>query len=497
MRRQDQLIDLIHSLTPSEKRYFKLYNSLQPGNKKYTQLFNALLKMESYDAGAICKALKLTKPQLANDKKYLEQVLVKALRAFNEKNSPEIMLHNAFIDIEVLYTKKQYDMCSDLLKVMKRTCDEYDFFAMKMECSKWELRIDAQTDDKTKRYKEIKEIHQAEVKVLEQLRNYWDYLHLQNMMYSKIYRRGVVQSPQIASEMEEIMNSPLMQDKSKAISFQSMTSYYQTAIWFTLSNSKLEECMDLTVGLVDWYQKHIRKVLHNPIQYARVLSSGATNLTILGRYTDARRCARLLEKLPHMKGVLLNGSRKTEITRLTVEMNLMIYFIRHEYTKAIKYFQKTYPLMVPDETNWDTKFYTHYYHVASLCFFRCGQYEEALKYLRKLIDDKGKKKWAESMIGINMLHVMVHFELGNFELVPYLLKSLKQYLLKAEFQTKSIVLFIKMFSELIKHPFKKDQILIFKKFQPEFDALRIEYVEKAMQDGAGLQLWIIKKLQES
>src|SRR4051812_40531190 len=107
MRKQDQLITLIKSLTPSERRYFKLYNSIQPGNKKYAQLFNELAKLESYDAALICKKLKATKAQLANDKKYLELVLMKALRSFNDKTSTSIQLHNALIDIEVLKRKGQ------------------------------------------------------------------------------------------------------------------------------------------------------------------------------------------------------------------------------------------------------------------------------------------------------------------------------------------------------------------------------------------------------
>ena len=46
MRKQDELVQLIHALTTNEKRYFKLFSRLQPGSKKHEQLFDELLKAE-------------------------------------------------------------------------------------------------------------------------------------------------------------------------------------------------------------------------------------------------------------------------------------------------------------------------------------------------------------------------------------------------------------------------------------------------------------------
>lgn len=150
--------------------------------------------------------------------------------------------------------------------------------------------------------------------------------------------------------------------------------------------------------------------------------------------------------------------------------------------------------MIGKESDWSNKFFTHFYYYGAYCCFHCLQYDDALKYLRKLIDDRGKKKWADEMIAINMLHIIIHFELGNMELIPYLIKSLQQYMGKPQFKPKSIELFVKMFSTLIKQPFRKEQTLIFKDYLAKFEELSAINIEKAMQDGAGLRLWLQRRI---
>src|ERR1700739_3091526 len=105
MRKQDYLVELIHSLNASERRYFKLFNSPQQGAKKYELLFEELSKVETYNAGTISKKLKISKKQLADDKNYLQQVLLRALRNFNEQD-PYLTLLNQIADAHLLIQRK-------------------------------------------------------------------------------------------------------------------------------------------------------------------------------------------------------------------------------------------------------------------------------------------------------------------------------------------------------------------------------------------------------
>ncbi len=68
VRKQDHLLQLIHSLGTNEKRYFKLFARLQPGSKQHEKLFDELVKMKQYDAAYLCKKLGKSTSQLSSEK---------------------------------------------------------------------------------------------------------------------------------------------------------------------------------------------------------------------------------------------------------------------------------------------------------------------------------------------------------------------------------------------------------------------------------------------
>ncbi|HKK39540.1 MAG TPA: hypothetical protein VJ949_08985, partial [Cryomorphaceae bacterium] len=56
----NQVHELIHSMTPAEKRYFKLYAERHSGNSKnnYHLLFQAIEDQDEYDEESILKRFK-------------------------------------------------------------------------------------------------------------------------------------------------------------------------------------------------------------------------------------------------------------------------------------------------------------------------------------------------------------------------------------------------------------------------------------------------------
>src|SRR5689334_16906647 len=110
MRKQDELLDLIQSLTPSEQRYFKVFSKITGTSKNYLKLFDLLQKTERYDAGAISKKLNISPTRLADEKLYLEEVLLRALRAYDEAGNKEIGVINDMLSVKVLMDRRKYHM---------------------------------------------------------------------------------------------------------------------------------------------------------------------------------------------------------------------------------------------------------------------------------------------------------------------------------------------------------------------------------------------------
>ena len=94
MTPNDHLFQLIKSLTASEKRYFKLFAAKQAEGRttNYEKLFDAYNELPdgTYNEEEFAKTLKAKKlgKYLSDEKKYLTELVMKAMRVYSaEKKS--------------------------------------------------------------------------------------------------------------------------------------------------------------------------------------------------------------------------------------------------------------------------------------------------------------------------------------------------------------------------------------------------------------------------
>ena len=69
-----------------------------------------------------------------------------------------------------------------------------------------------------------------------------------------------------------------------------------------------------------------------------------------------------------------------------------------------------------------------YYKIASL-YFGSGDYETAIDYLNKIINWKVDLR-TDLQCYARLLHLIAHYELGNYELLEYLFKSVYRFMAK-------------------------------------------------------------------
>ena len=108
MTNQDELFSLIRSLSPSEKRYFKV-NASKGGDSKsnYMQLFEAIDAMDEYDE-QLLKSKHSKKPfvkYLSAEKKQLREQIMKQMRAFHAGRTIDNRI-NELLQDEIFYRDK-------------------------------------------------------------------------------------------------------------------------------------------------------------------------------------------------------------------------------------------------------------------------------------------------------------------------------------------------------------------------------------------------------
>jgi hypothetical protein len=128
MAQQDELFELIQSLSPTEKRYFKLHaDSYSYGGykKQYEKLYDALHNWpeQEYDEKEFKKKNKgkAFLKNLPSDKNYLRELILKVMRNYHSDNDPEIQLSEMLANIHILINKglkaQAYKMIEKAIKL--------------------------------------------------------------------------------------------------------------------------------------------------------------------------------------------------------------------------------------------------------------------------------------------------------------------------------------------------------------------------------------------
>jgi hypothetical protein len=102
-----------------------------------------------------------------------------------------------------------------------------------------------------------------------------------------------------------------------------------------------------------------------------------------------------------------------------------------------------------------------YYKIASL-YFGAGDFDNAIDYLNKIINWKVNLR-NDLQCYARLLHLIAHYELGNFQLLEYLIKTVYRFM--AKMQNLSLV------EEEIFRFLRKSFYLSARKLKPEFEKL--------------------------
>jgi hypothetical protein len=137
-----------------------------------------------------------------------------------------------------------------------------------------------------------------------------------------------------------------------------------------------------------------------------------------------------------------------------------------------------------------------YYYTAYL-FFGAGQYAKALHWLNRVINDNENDLRQDLYGYARLFNIVVHYELGNSDLLEYTIKSTSRYLQKRmrDFDIEKLIL--DQFKKLIRlrsERERKEQML---DFRDKLNRLAVHDECKALLRYFDFQTWVESKLGNS
>lgn len=467
MKPSNELFDLIKSLSKSEKRFFKLQSALQSGDKNYVRLFDVIDRMEAYEEEVVKKVFKGEKfiRHLPSEKNHLYKLILKALRNYYGDTSVSSILKQEIKNIEILYNKALFDECNKFLLRAKKLAIHYEKFYYLFELINWEKMLLEEAFEDGQFTKDLDSLIREEQEVIDKLRNLAAY----HVLYSKInyvFRSGgYVRTDENRAIVEEIVNHPLIKGKNTALSKRAATICYYTQAFCHMANGEYETAIQkfVRVRQVLDENKHLRLDLAK--RYVRTLSNIINCQLFLGQYSEARENISAIRMLREEEGfnhpdVAMSIFKNSELAELEIFRHTADYEAGIAHAEELMKIIPEYSGRMPKEAE------LNFFYQFAYMYFMAGQHKEALFWINKILNDNENTLRQDVYSYARLFNLAIHFELGNFDLLEYTIKSTLRYLQKRERDFPFEKMVIEYFKKLIRTA-PEDRHPVFEAFRDE------------------------------
>lgn len=431
-RTTDALFQLIKSLEKAEKRNFKLYIKRNSGGEdlKIVQLFDALDKMQDYDESQLLKNKSLRKQQLSNIKSHLYREILASLRIIKYTDNIDLQLHEQMAHARILYNKGLYLQALKMLDKMKETARAHNQFTYLMQALFFEKKIEALHITRSMQDRAdvlTQEAEQANQKLVRISR----LSNLSLKLYSWYINNGHARNAQEEEAIRRFFNDQLPRNANNVQGFYEKLYLYQSYCWYTFIRQDWLTYYRYTNKWVELFRREPQMIQVETAHYIKGLHN------LLNAHFGLRNYHRFNETLQEFQEFSTSDLvEQTENNRIQSFVYLNIALINKHFMEGT--FTEGLPLAAfIDEKLEEYSLYldrhrvlVFHYKIASL-YFGSGDFEKAIDHLNKIINWKMDLR-TDLQCYSRLLHLIAHYELGNYQLVEYLARSVFRFMAKME-----------------------------------------------------------------
>lgn len=432
-RSNDPLFQLIKSLEKSEKRNFKLFVKRNSASEdlKIIQLFDALDKLSEYDEAALLRKNKsIRKQQLSNMKAHLYRQLLASLRIIRDEDNIDIRLHELMDYARILYNKGLYLQTLKALKQFKDLAREHQQISYLQQALFFEKKIEAlyitrSMQDRADQLCLESDFVTDSLTLVNRLSN----LSLQ--LYSWYIQHGHARNEKDMRSIQVFFQSHLPANSASRDGFYEKLYLYQSYCWYAFIRLDFLQYYRYSQKWVDLFEQYPHMLGVETASYIKGMHNLMGAHFDLLNHEKLAKDIRRFEQFARHKLVAQNDNNRILTYQYLYTARINLYFLQGTFEKGIK----MVPFLEEMLRKYDIYLDTHrvlvfYYKIACL-YFGSGDNEKAIDYLNRIINQKADLR-TDLQCYSRLLHLIAHYELGNFELLEYLIKSVYRYMAKME-----------------------------------------------------------------
>lgn len=430
MRTKNKLHELIHSMNKNEKRFFKLYTQLiSKDQKQYLLLYEILEEMDSFDSKELDQKIGLDKKRLNNLSIYLKKQILHSLQIYLRNSNDQLQTSDRLFSAQILFHKKRFKEAIKLLESVEKKALEVSNYLVALNAVQLKIKClhsIIETDQKLN--KDLDEYYETFSYYSERLKEENQIKHIYFLLY-KLDRKSFLTDDEQNKAFQEFKIKHLDPLKEEDITGVVAKYYYLICLSvFFLNNEDYDS----------QYQ-------YNQKVYDLAL-----------KYPFLKQENRFWTLLVNWLVPIIKSNQKEQFDKVIKELDLLIesnhkdsislVYWKHERIATFYVENQNYSLPLNLKNNFlqDIKKYKIpvngliklylWYAIVYLLKFKYSAASEIAQYTLSYNIPSDARYY----ISMQVLHIILHYELGEYSLQERALSSLRRNLIRNDLMSDSL-----------------------------------------------------------
>lgn len=483
----DNLFQLIQSMSTVEKNFFKRYAALRKDSQhQYLELFEDLSAPDPPSPSHLAEKY----PRLNHRRAYLQEQLIHSLRSFGSNSrSVETRIGDHLFQYR-LYTNR------GLLKQARKALQKAKSLASAME--KWNFLLEiiylerrmvfhVEKQKIKERFEELARVH-ADTIVKIELENLflgaWERLLI-------IYRTGFGE-PEAEKQAKEIIEQEIFRNGSHSTSFTAAHYHHGAKSLYALITGQYSDHLAIQKVLIQLWEAHPQQIKENSMVFIALLSNYGSSCHLVEEYDELEEILLRLKKIK----VQTFGERASSFQVIAFLEQIYLMNKGH-FEKARENVKSTLKGLERYKANINTARQHALLHNIMILHFVLGEYREAKGIIDRLMEGRRFRIRRDIQIFIKIILIIVHFEMGDIEMLDALTNTANAYLRRSKSPSKFLKLFLKYMGKLPDQPYASPEknLADAKAAWTELNQIRQEPGEHAQVGVDELTAWLQSKVE--
>jgi len=429
---QDHVHRLIHSMSRAEKRYFKLHTSrhLVAGHSNHQALFDAIAAMPAYDEKAIRKrfAGAAFMRRFSITKRRLYETVLASLDAFHADSSIDDKLRRMLHHVELLHRRALYADAVKVLRGARTLARAHDRQALLLQVAEWERRAMERCNYSGVTAADLATRAGSVAGVADEWQEVDRLWQIKSASFLLIYRSGQAPGPKELEQLEALAQEPLLADGAELHSARARFLHHHVRSALAYAQNDLAPCEQQLAACADVLSKEQKHFQEEPDLMLGVMGNLAQVRMRLGRHQEALDGFREFRKIPLMMATVPSPDLEMKLFVMGSSLELSVLSAKGEFGKAVEHLTALEAGLEQFGDRASTVRRAELALQAAYVSLGAGEYDRALRWCNRLLNEKGIEAHTELHALGRMLNLMVLVELGKEELLAYIVRNTQRAL---------------------------------------------------------------------